>query len=366
MTDPQSSSRIGSLVRHLRAKDLAVAALLAAAMLQFRAGAGDVSIAKDRPRATHRTASQTPGMQATLPGSVQAPPLVTEVAAPGYAPGSSERAVFDALNEARERGNFGLLAQDPRLDTAAARHADYLARNLNGALSHLQDSRLPAFLGETPIDRVRASGYDTQVNFEAISSGTSAQACLELLNTVYHLGSLMIGATDVGIAVNPAAGCVIEPQLPRRMERMQARRAGTVGVYPYPGQRSVPAAFMPATEMPNPAPDLGDTVVGPPILVDLNSDAAVSPAVGGIVLARFALVEAATGRPVETRILGSRGVAAAPGAALDVRVDRRLTSAGHVFLLPMQPLKTATAYAVDFSGSVNGIGVNRRWDFTTR
>ena len=147
---------------------------------------------------------------------------------------------------------------------------------------------------------------------------------------------------------------------------MQARRAGTVGVYPYPGQRSVPAAFMPATEIPNPAPDVGDAVVGPPILVDLNSDAADSSATGGIVLARFALTEVASGRPVEARILASRRVAAAPGAELEVRVDRRLPSAGHVFLLPLRTLKTGTAYAVDFSGSVDGVGVSRRWDFTTR
>jgi hypothetical protein len=170
----------------------------------------------------------------------------------------------------------------------------------------------------------------------------------------------------VGIAVEPSAGCVIEPQLPRGAKTMQARPAGTLGVYPYPGQAGVPAAFMPATETPNPAPDLGDALVGPPILVDLNSAAAGGLAASEIVLARFALTEAAGGSPLDARVLASRGVTVAPGASLDLRGDRRLASAGHVFLLPLRPLKPVTAYTIEFSGSANGAAVSRRWGFTTR
>ncbi len=353
------------MLRKIRAKDLLVVALLAAGTLHLCLGDG--AAANPRASGLQRTAAQaSPGAGAHLAADALPPPLVTEVSAPSYAPGSSERAVFDALNDARARGNFGLLAQDGRLDTAAARHAEYLAQHLGGAISHQQDARLAGFSGETPLERVRASGYETALAFEAISSGTSAAACLELLNTVYHLGVLMIGATEVGIAVNPEAGCVIEPQLPGRRPRMQTRRAGTLGVYPYPGQAGVPTAFMPATEMPNPAPDLGDALAGPPILADLNSEAAGALAASDIVIERFALTEVAGARPVEARVLASRGVAAAPGAGLDLRVDRRLASAGHVFLLPMHALKPQTAYAVDFSGSANGFALSRRWEFRTR
>ena len=105
-----------------------------------------------------------------------APPLVTAIAPSSYAEGSAERAVFEALNEARAKGNFGLLAQDARLDDAAARHAAYMARNLGGAISHRQQAERPGFSGETPIDRIHAAGYETSVSFEAISSGSTARA----------------------------------------------------------------------------------------------------------------------------------------------------------------------------------------------
>lgn len=328
-------------------------ALLAVVWLQFQGTEGDAAA---RPRA-----------QVLEPALDEvAPPLVTAIAPPSYAQGSAEQAVFEALNEARAKGNFGLLAQDARLDDAAARHAAYMARNLGGAISHRQQAERPGFSGETPIERIHAAGYETSVSFEAISSGSTARGCLELLNTVYHLGALTIGATDVGIAIEPGAGCVIEPQRPGRHAALQARPAGTVGVYPYPGQAGVPAAFMPATETPNPAPDLGNAVVGPPILVDLNSAAAAGLAPSDIVLARFTLAEGADGTPVAARILASGNVVAAARAGLDLRLDRRLVSAGHVFLLPLHPLKASTAYTVEWRGSVGGLEVSRRWGFTTR
>lgn len=336
--------------------------LLVALWLAFRADADDAAGAP--PQVRSEPAERSPPDRPVRDDPP--PPLVTHTAPPSYAEGSAERAVFEALNEARARGNFGLLAQDARLDEAAARHAAYMARNLGGAISHRQQAGQPGFSGETPLDRIRAAGYDTGVSFEAISSGSTAPACLELLNTVYHLGALTIGATDVGIVVEPGAGCVIEPQRHGRHAALQARPAGTAGVYPYPGQAGVPTAFMPATETPNPAPDLGDAVIGPPILVDLNSAAAAGLAPSDIVLARFTLADGADGTPVAARVLASGNVIAAPSAGLDLRPDRRLVSAGQVFLLPLQPLKASTAYTVEFSGAVDGAEVSRRWGFTTR
>ncbi len=363
MPHPNPQSRPASVLQGLRPKDLVVAIALAAGGLHFGFGLGAAG-----PGHSTTSGQRTSGVAAApRPDQVgsEGLPLVTEVAPPSYAAQSVERAVFDALNEARARGNFGLLAQDPRLDAAAAGHAAYMALNLHGDVSHRQDAKLPGFTGETPAARIRAAGYETEHAFEAISSGTSARACLQLLNTVYHLGALMVGATDVGIGVHADAGCVIEPQLPRHDERMQSRRAGTVGVYPYPGQTGVPAAFMPATETPNPAPDLGDAVIGPPVLVDLNSRAASGLAAGEIVLHRLSLTEAGGTTPVAARILASRAVKAAPGSELDVRVDRRLLSAGHVFLLPLQPLAPGASHAVEFSGTVNGTHVSLRWQFAT-
>lgn len=344
--------------RWLQAKDLLVVAALAGLVWQFGA-AGGAAGGSAGARGTAAPAAPGPST-AAVHGGTEAT-LVGAVDAPTYAPGSPEREVFEALNEARARGNFGLLAQDVRLDAAAAAHADYMAQNLAGGVSHRQQAGRPGFTGETPRERIVAAGYDTVTSYEAISNGTSARGCLELLNTVYHLGALMAGATDVGIAVHPAAGCVIEPQVPARGEGLQRRRAGTVGVYPYPGQDGVPPAFMPATEVPNPAPELADAVVGPPILVDLNA-AAAGGAAGGITIERFTLAEPG-GASVPARLLAGPGVTA---AGVDTRLDRRLAGSGQLFLLPLQPLRPGTTYSVEFAGTAAGHALRERWTFRTR
>lgn len=348
------AGRRPAAARHgLRAKDLLVAAALAGLGWQF-GPVGDAAGARGAAAAGSSTQSAA---------TVSTVSLATAVAEPSYAPGSPEREVFEALNQARARGNFGLLAQDLRLDAAAAAHADYMAQNLAGEISHRQQVGRPGFTGETPRERIVAAGYDTATSFEAISGGTTPRACLELLNTVYHLGALMAGATDVGIAVHPEAGCVIEPQVPGHGERMQRRRAGTLGVYPYPGQTGVPPAFMPATEVPNPAPDLADAVIGPPILVDL--DATTSGTAGGLVIERFVLADA-DGGEVPARLLAGPAVTTAVEAGIDRRLDRRLAGSAQVFLLPLQPLRPDTAYSVEFAGGADGHTLHERWTFRTR
>jgi len=295
---PEPSAPLRTALRRQRAKDLAVAAGLAAVLLYFGGSLGDRATASQA--APLSTSSAPPRTTAPTPQATQE--LVGSVPAPSYPPSSSERAVFDALNEARARGNFGLLQQDARLDAAAAAHAEYLAHNLGGAISHHQHADRPRFSGETPIARLAAAGYATEVSREAISNGTTARGCLELLNTIYHLGDLMSGATEVGIAVHPSAGCVIEPQLPLASPGPQARAAGTLGVYPFPGQTGVPAAFAPASETPNPAPDLGAALLGPPVLADLRSAAMPGLAASEVVLGRFELRELSAAAPVARRV----------------------------------------------------------------
>jgi uncharacterized protein YkwD len=310
-----------------------------------------------------------PAQPLTLrPGRVDALslPLITEVAPPSYPAGSTERAVFDALNIARAKGNFGMLAQDTRLDAAAAAHASYMARNRGSGLTHQQSANWSGFTGATPMVRARAAGYIAAASFEALSSGTTVPACLELLNTVYHLSLLMIGAIDVGIAVHAEVGCVIDVHLPLHNQRTQVRSGGTVGVYPYPGQMGVPTVFRPDTETPRPALDAGLSEVGPPILVDLNSEDTGVLRANDIVLSRFALIEVASERPVEATVLASVGVSATASAGLDLHTDGALVSSSHVFLVPARPLKAATAYAIDFEGSAKGVVVTQRWQFTTR
>ncbi len=306
--------------------------------------------------------------QKALPPRVDAMsiPLVDEVAPPSYPEGSTERAVFDILNAARAKGNFGLLAQDARLDAAAAAHAGYLARNPVRGLTHGESADEPGFTGETPMARARAAGFSPATSLEVLSGGASVSGCLELLNTVYHLSLLTIGATQVGIGVHARAGCVIDMHLPLHNRGMQVRRGGTVGVYPYPDQEGVPTEFLPDSETPRPPLEAGVREVGPPILVDLTSKDTGVLRASDIVLSRFVLKEAATERPVAATVLASVGVSATADASLVSRADAAVASSGHVFLVPTRPLKAATTYAVDFEGWVKGVAVGRRWQFTTR
>jgi hypothetical protein len=293
-------------------------------------------------------------------------PLVDEVAPPSYPEGSTERAVFDILNTARAKGNFGLLAQDTRLDAAAAAHARYLALNPRRGLTHHESADGLGFTGETPMARARAAGFSPATSVESLSTGATVSTCLGLLNTVYHLGMLTIGATHVGIGVHARSGCVIDIHLPLHNRRMQVRKGGTVGVYPYPGQVGVPTGYLPETETPRPPLDAGVHEVGPPILVDVTSEDTGVLRASDIVLSRFALTEAASEQPVAATVLPSVDVSATADAGLDQRADAAVVSNGHVFLVATRPLKPATTYAVDFEGSVKGITVGRRWHFTTR
>jgi uncharacterized protein YkwD len=293
-------------------------------------------------------------------------PLVEEVAPPSYPVGSIERGVFDTLNIARARGNFGLLAQDTRLDAAAAAHARYLALKPGHGLTHLESPDEPGFTGETPMARARAAGFSPATSLETLSTGTTVATCLELLNTVYHLSLATIGATHVGIGVHGRSGCVIGMHLPLRNRRMQARTGGTVGVYPYPDQEGVPTGFLPDTETPRPPLDARLREVGPPILVDLTSEDTGVLRASDIVISRFTLTEFASERPVAGIVLASVGVSSKAEAGLDHHADPAVVASGHVFLVPTRPLEPATIYVVDFEGSAKGITVGRRWRFTTR
>jgi hypothetical protein len=216
------------------------------------------------------------------------------------------------------------------------------------------------------MSRARVAGFSPSTSLEALSSGATVSTCLELLNTVYHLSLLTIGTTHVGIGVDARSGCVIDMHLPLHNRRMQVRNAGTLGVYPYPDQQGVPTDFVPETETPRPPLDARARVVGPPILVDVTSEDTGVLRATDIVLSRFALTEAATERPVAGTVLASVGVSATVDAGLDLRADPATVTSGHVFLVPARALKAATTYAVDFEGSVKGVIVSRRWQFTTR
>lgn len=175
--------------------------LAAAAVLSACGGGSD----------TERTAPAA--QQAT--GSV---PLVTAVPDPTYVRGSQEAAAFAHINAERMHCGFGKVAQNPMLDQAALKHANYFIDN-PGSDPHFEVPGRPGFTAVWPTERATLSGYRTNAlevmevgslqyqmrNLQfasAVDSGSLIpDASRRLMNAPYHTMAVFSPALEVGMAM---------------------------------------------------------------------------------------------------------------------------------------------------------------------
>ena len=132
--------------------------------------------------------------------------LQTTVPAPTYPAdlgpfnGAGALELFNYFNQIRQHLGMGLLAQNTRLDTAAANHAEYAVRagGRDPANAIEEDTANAFFTGAMPQDRCTAVGYAGQCPLTAHWTETGYA-----LHPSPYLGLTMLsqGAREIGIAM---------------------------------------------------------------------------------------------------------------------------------------------------------------------
>jgi len=309
------------------------------------------------------TTSASNSSQATPPASS----LATSVPVPTYAADSVEKSLFDQLNVIRLSGGFGMLSQDPSLDTAAQNHASYVKTNyatpVNSSYfvspdiylvdaatgwlnAHVEKAGLPGFTGILPVNRIAAAGASYAYSGEVMAFNSHDTCLSGELDTVFHRGPLLspmdmsigMGFVDLGTSYGV---CVFEPGYKTSPSRPPS---GWIGVYPGDRQLRVPTG-MPRGEAPDPAPEIPNATKGYPISVYLNDNI----------------------RSVDTFTVTAVGASTATPVKLIMRADfPAYLSASEAHILPKQPLAAATTFNVVFKGTnVTGQSVEKSWSFST-
>lgn len=309
------------------------------------------------------TVSQAAAQALCMPVSV---PIVTSIPATTYAAGSQEKAAFDYLNNARSTCGFGLLAQDTRLDAAAANHANYQVTN---AFGHYETQGLLGFTGVTPTDRAAFVGYIGEVNegttgdLAGLNTNSFVNLTRELLSAPYHMRSLMYGWKDVGVSLKQrqagsAYAVNINPGF-RSTESKQQPSSGTVLTYPCQG--TVDTATSMINEDPWPIPGR-TSAIGQSVLVQVAEGST-------LVLNTYAMTRVG-GPGIDAGTVANGSVAGntSPLIKLDWSNDTnsRFTNRYNVaMLMPDKTMMPGGVYRVQVTGTVDGALFNKDFTFST-
>ena len=347
----------------LRAGSMLTALFMTMALTACGGGGGDSSPTPPAPPSTTVSPPSTSPTRADFALAASAP-------TPTYAASSSESTAFALTNTARAGAGAGLVAQNTKLDAAAAAHVNYLALNGIAGGLHNETPGLQGFTGATEVDRDQAVGYGTNVTEVAnVTSSTSPADCVnELLDTVYHQNAMLESWRDVGIAYGtlPTVGnytvCVMEFGTQARAFA-QFADAGTVASYPFAGQTGITDSFMPSVEDPNPAPDLGSAQVGFPVRVSMVDYGSQTAAGRTYTVTQFQLTDS-QGTAVRSRLIAST---ATVGSGVTLTVDPQgYLQAGEVFLMPLSPLTSGMTYTATFAGTGGATAYAKTWSLSTR
>ncbi|MES2973954.1 MAG: CAP domain-containing protein [Pseudomonadota bacterium] len=164
---------------------------------------------------------------------------------------------FDRLNEVRQAMGLNPLAWSDSLAAAAQGHADF--QRVNQLQAHGQVPGMQGFTATGYGDRARLAGFTGSLVGEVIVGGNAqtaadGSALMDALLTAPGHRFVLLGMefTDAGIGALPLTTNVGQRGTPWvAPDRVVA--------YPYNGQTGVPTAFAPASESPNPLPDVALT-----------------------------------------------------------------------------------------------------------
>lgn len=311
-----------------------IAAILGAALALSACGGGGGS---STPQAGGGMAvAPSPAAPAPVP-AVDAPALTGNIALDGR----------NWINYRRAQIGVPTVTQNAQIDNAALGHSEYL--RINNLMSHDQKPGLQGFTGAKLEDRLNAAGYtlDRTRGFaygEVISGSNNGSGFFmteELITAIYHrfvIFEPMFREIGTGAASASRGYHYFTADFASRNGYGPGIASSTIVTWPFNGQTGVAPNFLSDTEEPDPVPDRNE--VGYPISVHTNLDS--------------------------TLAVGSFTVRPRGGADLQVlRVDP-LGQPTAASIIPVLPLRAATTYEVNFTGTVNGAAVSRAWSFTTR
>lgn len=247
------------------------------------------------------------------------------------------------------RGQIGvpLVLENTQINNAALGHSEY--QRINNLISHDQIAGRQGFTGTNLGERLNAAGYTLDRNrgyaYGEVISGTTNRSGFfmaeELITAIYHrfvIFEPMFREIGTGAATAASGYNYFTADFASRDGYGPGIARGALVTWPFDGQTQVVPNFFSNTEQPDPVPDRNE--VGYPISVHANLDARI-------------VVSTFTVRPRGGSDLGVLRV--------DPLADKTAAS-----IVPLQPLRAATIYEVNFTGTVNGAAVTRAWSFTTR
>ncbi|MPW08306.1 CAP domain-containing protein [Paraburkholderia sp. CNPSo 3155] len=290
-------------------------------------------------------------------GSSSTPPASTATSAnvttPQYAADSAQLAIFNTINQQRQRCGFPALTENTQLDSASQAHADYIGNN-GGTITDSEVSTNAGYTGVTYADRATKVGYPAStVSIGGESAGYWTGATLSeaaygtnIANAwasgVYHIGAFVWPVTQIGIGWNettysnfPEAHGVITTANLQKM-------SGSVPLmFPCDGATGVPYK------------DVGESPTPP------NSNGTVGPAL------------AVASNPGDTVVLTSGTLTDTLGNVVSLQVlnastdPNKLIQTFEARAYSATPLTANTKYSVSLSGTINGTPFSRTGSFTT-
>jgi uncharacterized protein YkwD len=269
-----------------------------------------------------------------------APALTNDIAADGR----------NWINYRRAQAGMATLTQNAIIDVAALGHSEY--QRVNNVVTHDQTPGKQGFTGATLLERLTNAGY-TFANanhaygevISATSNQNGAYMAEELITAIYHrfvIFEPVFKEIGTGAASTSSGYRYFTADFTANNGFGPGIAAGSVAVWPYNGQTQVTGNFFSDYEAPDPVPGVNE--VGYPISVHANITA--------VLKVQDFSVRPRGGAPLEVRQLTH-----------DVDPETPQSAAA---IVPLARLAAGTTYDVSFSGTANGVPVNRTWSFTTR
>lgn len=288
--------------------------------------------------------------------------MQTNVPAATYAASSQELAVFTQINDFRAKLGLGLVAQNPKLDTAGQNHMKYLMTNKDIDFSavdpktgrpffHLENHVRPDFTGITERDRANYAQYGGAFVGELGAYGKGlggGEAIDDLIATVYHRAGLMYQAPrEIGVAVATDKWQTMVINVGYQ-SKGQSNASDYFGAYPADKQTNVRrSAYI---ETPNPFPEVAYADFGTKTSYPIN---VVSKDYSAVSVTRFTVTEAGQTTALDARLLTKE------------TDPNKVIQANSAYLVGKAAFKANTTYNVSFVGTVNGAPMKKDWSFTT-